>query len=454
MSAIPQPAGDYYAPDMQALARVSRGAAPAGRADAEAILRSAGSPLPLEDLARLVRGLQDPARSADVMELVCEAGAAVRRRLFGNRVVPMAPVELANTCASDCQFCGWRISNRAMKRLRMPHDLAMLQVEYLVDLGIPYIEFVSGDDIGVVRDLLPGLVRDTRRLFARRGIRGKVSFCTLALTENQYAALREAGGDSMIVWQESYDPVTFRHHVTGGPKAFGIHDDWRVARDDGDGWRFRVESQERALRAGVEVALGSMLGLAPDLTSEFLATVDHARYLADTYGATPDRPVIIGMPIWNHITTRETDLRPRNAPSLVSIFPALAALYLLALPSPGTWVFPNCRVPLATQVEASRVAGAFTSTEVKLGPGGYLPAIVRKMAADGQDVRPLLNDVRQLLRATGHDVTELAHALDEREQFVHHYHAHAQYARAMTKAGLELTRDVVIPAPSESVPTV
>ena len=34
------------------------------------------------------------------------------------------------------------------------------------------------------------------------------------------------------------------------------------------------------MRAGLEVALGSMLGLNPDVCTEFLATVNHARYLA------------------------------------------------------------------------------------------------------------------------------------------------------------------------------
>src|SRR5690606_13990900 len=136
--------------------------------------------------------------SDKVIPLITASASRVRQDLFGDWVVPMAPVEISNTCASDYLFCGWRVSNRAMKRLKMPADLAMMQVEYLVDNGIHYIEFVSGDDITVVRDLLPGLIRDTRKLFAARGINGKISFCTLALTEMQYAELKAAGADNMI----------------------------------------------------------------------------------------------------------------------------------------------------------------------------------------------------------------------------------------------------------------
>lgn len=394
--------------------------------------------MPVEGIAALLKGMLG-AGGEEIAAAVSLRGAQVRAQLFGNAVIPMAPVEISNTCASDCLFCGWRVSNRAMKRLKMPTDLAMLQVEYLVDQGIHYIEFVSGDDIAVVRNQLPDLIAQTRRLFDAKGVEGKIAFCTLALTEMQYAELKAAGADAMVVWQETYDPAIFAEHVVGGPKAYGISDDWKMNRD-GDGCSFRIESQERALRAGLEVALGSMLGLNPDICTEFLATVEHARYLTESYGASGEHPVIIGMPIWNAITTQETDLRPADAPSLQRLFPALAALYLLALPYESTWVFPNCRVPIATQVEAARVGGVFSSTEVKLGPGGYLPAILRKLSDAGEDVAPLVDRLKTLLRENGEDVEALQHALDQREQFMHHYHDHTTYENSMAAAGLKLLK--------------
>ena len=445
MSALPSPSDDLYLPDLKSLSTLAESIPVADGATAEAILREAeGGPLMHDETAALLKGLLDHDHSAAVSAAVCAASREVRVRLFGNNVVAMAPIELSNACVSDCVFCGWRLSNRAMKRMRLPAELAMLQVEYLVDLGITYIEFVSGDDVSVVRELIPQLVHETRALFERRGVEGKISFCTLALTEAQYADLRTAGADNMIVWQEAYDPDVYRHHVVGGPKAYGISDDWRVDKS-GDGWRFRIGSQERAMRVGIEPGLGSMLGLNPDIVTEFLATVDHARYLSQTYGATAEHPILIGMPIWNHITTRETDLRPRRAPNLEKLFPALAGLYLLALPSEGTWVFPNCRVPMKTQIEATRVAGAFSSTEVKLGPGGYLPSILRKMQERGEDVKPLMDRIRGLVKDNGLEVGELAAVLDEREQFVHHYHGHDRYLREMQKAGLHIVEGVRIP---------
>jgi len=332
-----------------------------------------------------------------------------------------------------------------MKRLKMPIDLVMLQVEYLIKNGIHYIEFVSGDDITVVRDLMPKLITQTREAFSQHGIDGKISFCTLALTESQYADLKAFGADNMIVWQEAYDSEIIHSHIKGGPKAFGITDDWKLDRN-GDGCAFRIQSQERALRAGLEVALGSMLGLNPDVTSEFLASVDHARYLMNNYEFSREHPMIIGMPIWNNITTRETDLRPAELLDMNTLFPALAALYLLALPSDATWIFPNCRVPMKTQIQASRIAGAFSSTEVKLGPGGYLPSIIAQMRTEGQDTRELENQVFQLLKeSSDSDLESMRKMLDEREQFLHHYHEHSRYATAMINEGLRFAPGVTIP---------
>ncbi len=442
-----RPSGAFYTPNLESLKSVAASATPLSFREAQSLLSFDELPrFSLADLARLVRTITSP-QGEQIIPLVHQAGERVRRLLFGSAVVPMAPIEIANTCASDCLFCGWRLSNREMKRLRMPSDLLVMQVEYLLDLGIQYIEYVSGDDIAAVRKQLPELLRETRKLFERRGIEGKTCFCTLALTESQYAELRVHGADAMIVWQETYDPVVFRSYVLGGPKAFGLRDDWSW-EESGDGWLFRYQSQERALRAGLEVALGTMLGLNPDVVFEFIATVDHARVLFDRYEITPEHPLIVGLPIWNPIPTPGSDLRRRGKSSLdiTGLFPTFAALYLLALPNPATWVFPNCRVPLHVQVEAARVAGAFTSTEVKLGPGGYLPSVIQLMKQRGVDTTEVQRRLALLLHEAGEDLDALARALDEREQFVHHYHAHEAYVRALAEAGLHVVRGVHVPA--------
>jgi 2-iminoacetate synthase ThiH len=436
------------APDLQPLRDLSTQARELSLADLTAVLgQCPDRELTLEELSGILHTLlsPNPENRKLAQNSITLAGARVRNLLYGNAVVAMAPIEVSNACASDCQFCGWRSSNRAMKRIKMDVELALIQVEYLLDLGIHWIEFVSGDDFQAVRQLIPELIVETRKIMDHRGIHGKISFCTMALTQEQYAWLRSLGADNTIVWQETYDPAVYQNHVLGGPKARGIQDDWKLI-PQGDGCAFRIDSQRRALEADLEVGLGAMLGLSDDLALEFLATVDHARRLQNRFSFNPERPMIIGMPVWNAITTKETDLRPARRLEVTPLFPALAALYLLSVPSQGTWVFPNCRVPLATQVEAARVAGAFSSTEVKLGPGGYFPSIIAREEASGRDAAALRKKITSLLREADPeiDLPTLSRLLDEREQFQHHYHSHQRYNDAMSKAGLKIQPEVVI----------
>jgi 2-iminoacetate synthase ThiH len=317
---------------------------------------------------------------------VLETAMARRQEAFGNAVVPMAPVEASNACASDCGFCGWRSSNIAMRRQKISEELIMEQVRYLVDKGIHYIEYVGGDDFRFVREVLPSLVNKTRALGRSLGMRLKICFCTMALTENQYRWLKQLGADAMIVWQETYDRRCYNRQIASGPKAWGIDENWKVLTG-GDGYAFRLGAQERALRAGLEVALGTILGLNDNLNFEILATVRHARHLMQNYAVTPQSPLVIGMPTWNEITTPATDNRPAGRERVNPYFSYIAALYLLSL--------PGGRAELERRITAE-----FNCSAVDL------PAFDRDLSV--------------------------------KEQFVHHYHSHDTYRERMEQAGLKL----------------
>ncbi len=390
----------------------------------------------LAEVNLLINGIHSPV-FPELKQQVLETSTALRRLTFSNSVIPMAPVEASNACASNCGFCGWRSSNFAMPRLKISGDLIMEQVRYLVDKGIHYIEFVGGDDFRFVRTLLPSLVQRTRALGESLGVRLKICFCTMAMTENQYRGLKQLGADSMIVWQETYDRTCYNRQIISGPKAWGIDDHWKILTG-GDGFAFRLGAQERALRAGLEVALGSILGLNDNLNFEILATISHARQLMKHFPVTKQSPLIIGMPTWNEITTPATDNRPAGRARINPFFSYIAAVYFLALPGGRAWIFPNCRVGIDEQVEAVQAAGVFTSTEVKLGPGGYLPALLAQRRENGEETTGLERTIEAELGASAVDLAVLDSDLSVKEQFVHHYHSHDTYRERMERAGLQL----------------
>ena len=370
-------------------------------------------------------------------EQVLEASRKARERVFGRKVAVMAPVEVSNRCASDCLFCGWRASNPDIPRTKISPELVLEQIKYLLDLGIGYVELVGGDDFQFVQKELPDLARACRRLIAERNMDGHVCVCSMAVTEQHYRDWKSYGIDSMLVWQETYDPDLYAEKIVAGPKARGITDAWQLG-GRGDGYGFRASSQERAMKAGLNVGLGFMLGLNPDINFEFLMTIQHVQHLVREFGSSRRRPIIIGMPTWNRITTPRTDKRPSQMMDVETVFPFLSAVYFLSLPKGQVLVFPNCRVSIDAQIRAVEVAGPFTSTEVKLGPGGYLPAVIRHKESRGEDTAPLR---RRILDEFGMDCADLAKMeddLDEGEQFIHHFHSHKTYVERMAERGLEV----------------
>lgn len=372
-----------------------------------------------------------------VLEQIMAAARDVRHAVFSNQTVVMAPVEVSNLCASDCVFCGWRSSNRHMQRTRQTQDAVLAQVDYLLDLGIDYIELVGGDDFRYVRQHIQQLVPAIRQLMDQRGIRGRICVCSMAVTEEHYRQWKELGVDAMFVWQETYDATVYDQHILSGPKAHGITDHYRLGRDR-SGYTFRLDSQERALKAGLEVGLGFMLGLSPSVQYEFLMLLSHVNYLLRLpEGA--GTPIILGMPTWNRLTTPQTDLQHRRHRLQQSGFsPVYAALLLLCLPKGRPWVFPTCRIAPEAHVRAVEVAGPFTCTEIKLGPGGYLPRLIRQRQAQGLPTDALMQQLQAMTKNPSDDLQVQQHALDATEQFMHYHHEHAQMRHRLEQQGLAI----------------
>jgi 2-iminoacetate synthase len=84
------------------------------------------------------------------------------------------------------------------------------------------------------------------------------------LEAEQYVPIVQAGGEGLVVYQETYDRGVYdAMHVSGPKRDF----DWRV------------ETPERAYSAGFKrLGIGALLGLAP-WRNEAIALAAHARYL-------------------------------------------------------------------------------------------------------------------------------------------------------------------------------
>jgi 2-iminoacetate synthase ThiH len=380
-------------------------------------LSSKNSSMNASEVALLLRAIY--LGEPEVLGLVDQAAQLLRTRIFGNCIATMAPVEITTHCISDCSFCGWRSSNKDMPRVRLSEAGILEQVQYLCSQGITHIELAGGDDITMLKKL-PNICQKIKTFFNERYPGTRLSICFSPLTKKHYASLAASGVDSVFSWQETYHKKTYQNLISKGPKALSLDDNYRL--QDSDGYLNRLTAHENVLQNGMQVGIGCMLGMAPNPLADILSVVIHGRELLRHY---PDaKPLVIGMPIQNGLTTDEdrwsTIPRPTH---FADKFASYAALYLLSFPDHKAWIFPNCRVSFKEQVRAINIAGCFTSTEVKLSPGGYT------------------RNLNSLKNTSKKDLHNKDNVFDTSEQFRHHFQKHQVYLEAFQKDNLRLVSD-------------
>jgi hypothetical protein len=314
-----------------------------------------------------------------------------------------------------------------MIRLKISEKALIEQVEYLSKLGFSHFEIATGDDLVFLKNNLSHFIHTVKNT-AKKYIKSpRVSICVTPLQYEHYLDQKKLDLDTVLTWQETYNSKTFYKYVNNGPKAKGITSSFKIDQS-GDGHLQRMQSQENAIRANLQVGLGVMIGLDENVESDILAVIIHGKKLIETYQEII-QPLIIGMPTWNPITTSNDNLDISRRPiDLEENFELIAAIYLLSFPDYLAWVFPNCRVSLKTQLESVKTAGIFTSTMVRVGPGAYL-ANSSSNFSDYFDKTSIPNsNLNSDLILKG-------------EQFVHHFHSHKEYADQFEDAGLRIISD-------------
>lgn len=392
-----------------------------------------GSGLTPQELATLLLAVQHkPIES--VRAAIIDVASSIRTKCFANKVAPMVPIEVSSYCASNCTFCGWRVDNRSMIRLSITEKAIREQARVLATKGFCHFEIAGGDDLRFLKEDLPRLIgalkSETKEIIED----ARVSLCLVPMNQKQYQGLADVGLDCVLTWQETYNEPSYYSMITSGPKAWGITENYKVRKPDpvNNGYMDRLKSQEMAIRAGLQVGLGTMIGVDKVPEADIMAAVAHGQMLIDHYQDAV-KPIIIGMPAWNAIPTEDTDNRDANNLSLdvEKNFPLLASLYLLAFPNKRSWVFANGRVTPETQIESVRVASNFTSTLVRIAPGAYL-----------NDSKETAISAELFKRVKGIDRDELnLSTILEGEQFSHSVGTHDSFMGKFGEIGLEFQSD-------------
>ena len=226
--------------------------------------------------------LLSPA-AAGHLEAMAQKAHRLTVQYFGRTIQLFIPLYISNFCANQCAYCGFNRQNRIVRR-----KLDLMEIEReaqaIARSGMQHILFLTGEAQQLTpMDYMLDAARCLKRYFA------SVAIEVYPLEVEEYRQLKEAGVDSMTIFQECYDQEVYRRVHQAGKKT---------------DFHFRLDAPERAARAGLRsVNIGALLGLA-EPRSEFFFTGLHARYLEDNF---LDTEVAVSLPRFNEC---ESEFKP------------------------------------------------------------------------------------------------------------------------------------------------
>ena len=290
-----------------------------------------------EDLAIL---LSPAARS--YLEPMAKKAQALTLRNFGHTIGLFTPLYLANYCTNQCVYCSFHAGNK-ITRGKLTLEQTLKEGEAISSTGLQHLLLLTGESRTQSGPAyMEENVRALRPMFASLGLE------VYPLATEEYRRLGEAGIDSVTLFQETYDEITYAEVHPAGPKR---------------NYHYRLEAPDRACEAGISsVNIGALLGLSDWRRDAFYSAL-HADYLQRTY---PGVEVSISVP---RLRPYAGSFKPSAAPVTDEALVQVILAYRLFLPRAGitlsTRESPQMRENLLPLGITRISAGSLTSV------GGY-----------------------------------------------------------------------------------
>ena len=223
--------------------------------------------LSLADTAVLVQ-TTDPI----LVEEIKEGARELKRRVYGNRMVLFAPLYLGNLCQNNCQYCGFRSTNKEQTRVTLTQEQIVKEVEALESVGQKRLVLSLGEHKTYDAEFLAQCVRTVYSVKKGNGEIRRVNLNAAPLDHAGFKLVHEAGIGTFQIFQETYHPESYlRYHLSGPKRDF----DWRLTAFD------------RAQDVGLDDnGFGVLFGLY-DWRYEVLALIRHTNHLEACYNVGP-----------------------------------------------------------------------------------------------------------------------------------------------------------------------
>ena len=223
--------------------------------------------LTMEETAVLVNSL-----GIGLADEIRQGARELKEKVYGNRIVLFAPLYVGNRCTNNCQYCGFRVSNRDAIRKTLTDDEIISEVEALEDNGQKRLILVYGEHPDYSPEYIAHTVKTVYGVKKGHGEIRRVNINAAPLDIEGFRTVGESGIGTYQIFQETYHPEAYKLYHLGGRKK---------------DYEWRLTALDRAQEAGIDdVGIGALFGLY-DWRFEVLGLVRHANHLEACYNVGP-----------------------------------------------------------------------------------------------------------------------------------------------------------------------
>jgi len=210
--------------------------------------------------------------SSELADEIKEGARELKKKVYGNRIVLFAPLYIGNKCGNNCQYCGFRVTNKDAKRRTLTNDEIRDEVVALEENGQKRLILVYGEHPEYSPEFIADNVRLVYSVKKDRGEIRRVNINAAPMDIDGFRTVKNSGIGTYQIFQETYDPDAYKLYHLGGKKS---------------DYEWRLTALDRAQEAGIDdVGVGALFGLY-DWRFEVMGLVRHTNHLEACYNVGP-----------------------------------------------------------------------------------------------------------------------------------------------------------------------
>jgi len=303
--------------------------------------------LPPEEVAVLLQTEDD-----ELISLIWQTAHKIKEDIYGNRLVLFAPLYVANLCANNCLYCGFRRDNKELNRVALTMDQIAKEVQVLEREGHKRLLMLCGEHPS--RSSLEYFMETIETAYSVKTEHGgeirRINVEIAPLEVDEYMLLKTTGIGTAVLFQETYHHETYKIMHPSGPKK---------------DYANRLTAMHRAQEGGInDVGIGALFGLY-DYKFEVLGLLSHALQLEQDCGVGPHT---ISIPRLEPAFNAPAAIKPPH-PVSDHDFKKLVAIIRMAVPYTG--MILSTRETPALRSEVFALGISQISAGSRTNPGGY-----------------------------------------------------------------------------------